>query len=176
MNRIGRRAITGTAALVSLISLGIATPTAFAVGTVPVSATARVPTATHGVATRLATVTAKATSASRTGTLRFIAVETFSSPPTKAGAFYQAYVDVRNGVNVSQSVLSCVAAPTSINCSAALADAKGILLAQFQINTTNGTSTGTVTGGTGGYAGATGTLAGHAVPAGEALTITYSIG
>jgi hypothetical protein len=58
-------------------------------------------------------------------------------------------------------------------CYVAQAYANGIVDAHFTIKFTTGALRGTVTGGTGGYNNATGTLSGTPADAGEAVTVTY---
>jgi hypothetical protein len=107
-------------------------------------------------------------------TLNFVAVTTNMSTPTKSGHFYEADVDAASGSTIAQDVLSCVGTATAIKCNVALANNQGLLYGSFKINTKNGAIAGAVTGGTGGFAGATGTIKGAAVSAGEGVTVTYS--
>jgi hypothetical protein len=111
-----------------------------------------------------------------TKTLKFVAVTTNQSTPTKAGNFYAADVDVAMGSIIAQDVVSChLTSSTRASCDAALADTHGILDASFVLNLTTGTVTGRVTGGTRMYAGAVGTVVGspESDGAGSAVTITY---
>jgi hypothetical protein len=116
-----------------------------------------------------ATATASATS----HTIKFIAVETSQSTPTKSGAFYESYVAV-SSQSTTDGVLSCVASATSWTCDAAGANTGGILDSHFTLTLATGALTGTVTGGTRAYAGATGTVSGKPVAAGEEVTVVYT--
>jgi hypothetical protein len=116
---------------------------------------------------------ATATASAKSHTLNFVAVATSLSTPTRSGAFYESYVAV-GSESTTDGVLSCVASATSWACDAAGADASGILDSHFTISLTTGVLTGTVTGGTRGYANATGTVSGKEVPAGEGITVVYT--
>jgi hypothetical protein len=123
---------------------------------------------------------AAAHTAATTHTLQFIAVKESASQPNKSGAYYQSDVDVRAatetspGGTIAQDVLSCVGTPTSLSCSVALADNKGILYGNFAANFKNGGVRGTVTGGPGAYSGATGIVTGKPSATGESITVTYN--
>lgn len=106
--------------------------------------------------------------------LHFVAVKTSMSTPTKSGAYYEADVEVASATSVGQEVASCVRATTAATCNVAFADASGILDGHFTVNLKTGVLTGTVTGGTGAYAHASGTVNGTRTYAGETLTIVWS--
>jgi hypothetical protein len=116
--------------------------------------------------------TATATGASHK--LKFIAVDTSQSTPTKSGAYYEAYVAVASGSTTADGVLNCVAGTSSEYCHVAQAYANGIIDAYFKLNFKTGTLKGTVTGGTGAYKNASGTVNGTPTDAGEAVTVTYT--
>jgi hypothetical protein len=115
-----------------------------------------------------------ASASATTHTISFIAVTTSQSTPTRSGTYYESYVGVASGATISDGVLSCVASTTSETCDVAGANAKGILNGHFTVTLATGALTGTVTGGTGAYANATGTLTGAPVAAGEGITVKYS--
>jgi hypothetical protein len=114
-----------------------------------------------------------ATASATTHTLKFIAVTTSQSTPTKKGTFYEAYVAVASHSTISDGVLSCVASTTSETCDVAGADAHGIIEGHFTSSST-GALTGTVTGGTGAYMNASGTISGKPDAAGELVTVDYT--
>jgi hypothetical protein len=107
--------------------------------------------------------------------LKFTAVNDFRSVPLKSGAYFAEGIDVRNGATIGRNVNSCVFGTTAVTChlALALADDQGIIDAQFTANG-HGAASGTVTGGTGAYAGASGTLTGTPGSVGEDVTITYT--
>ena len=70
--------------------------------------------------------------------------------------------------------MSCVAATAGDTCSAAFANANGIIDAQFTVEVSSGRLSGIVRGGTGAYLGVTGTISGTSGYAGEQVTIVYS--
>lgn len=76
--------------------------------------------------------------------------------------------------STTDGVLSCIASATSWTCDAAGPDASGILDSHFTLSLTTGAVTGTVTGGTGTYANATGTVSGKEVALGERITVVYT--
>jgi hypothetical protein len=116
---------------------------------------------------------ATATASPKSHTIHFIAVTSSQSTPTTSGSFFGSLVDVgASQTTVSDGVLSC-GPIAEAQCDAALADANGILDSHFTIGPT-GALSGTVTGGTGAYANATGTLSGQPVRGGEAVTIVYT--
>jgi hypothetical protein len=117
---------------------------------------------------------ATASASATTHTINFIAVNTSQSTPTASGAYYESYVGVASGATISDGVLSCTANATTETCDVAGANAKGIIDGHFTVTIATGALTGTVTGGTGAYANATGTLTGAPVEAGEGVTVKYT--
>jgi hypothetical protein len=116
---------------------------------------------------------ATATASAKSHTINFIAVTTSQSTPTKSGSFFESIVAVTSSATVSDGVLSCGANPTTQGCAAAGAFANGILYTHFTFAST-GALSGTVTGGTGAYAKATGTVTGSPVAAGYEITVVYT--
>jgi hypothetical protein len=116
---------------------------------------------------------ATATASAKSHTINFIAVTTSKSTPTKAGSFFESIVAVASQTTISDGVLSCGANPTTEGCDVSGAYASGILYAHFTIAST-GALSGTVTGGTGAFANATGTVSGKPVPAGYGISIVYT--
>ena len=116
---------------------------------------------------------ATATASAKSHTIKFTAIATSLSTPTQSGAFYESYVAV-SSQSTTDGVLSCVASASSWTCDAAGADATGILDSHFTLSLTTGALTGTVTGGTGAYADATGTVSGKEVALGEKITVVYT--
>ena len=120
------------------------------------------------------------THSATTHTLKFIAVTTSESVPNKLGQYYEADVDVRPysstaaAATVAQDVASCAFGSSSVSCTTALANTGGLLYGSFSISESTGQLAGTVTGGTGAYAGATGTISGSPSGPGYAVTVTYS--
>ena len=89
-----------------------------------------------------------------------------------AGSFFQSIVDVASQKTLFDGVVSC-GPEVEAQCDAALADASGILDIHFTLTST-GALSGTVTGGTGAYANAAGTVSGRQVNGGEGITIVYT--
>jgi hypothetical protein len=112
--------------------------------------------------------------------LSFVAIQTDKSNPTSSGSFYEADVDVRSATNsspsatVGQDVVSCVASPSSARCSFAFAGTGGILEGHYDVSFSTGKLSGAVTGGTGTYTGASGTIAAKPSLSGLAVVVTYS--
>jgi len=117
---------------------------------------------------------AKASTSDVEALMKFDAVKTSMSTPTNSEAYYEADVEVASATSVGQEVASCVRATTAATCNVAFADASGILDGHFTVNLKTGVLTGTVTGGTGAYAHASGTVNGTRTYAGETLTIVWS--
>ena len=105
--------------------------------------------------------------------MHFVAVRSSISTP-RAGAYFETDVEVTAGATVGQEVASCVAATAGDTCSAAFANANGIIDAQFTVEVSSGRLSGIVRGGTGAYLGVTGTISGTSGYAGEQVTIVYS--
>jgi hypothetical protein len=111
-----------------------------------------------------AAVPALAASGAKTVTERFAAES--SSSPLFVGktSFVSTDNDVHSGKTIGRDVLSCTDSGTGAShCHVAFAQKGGFLYAKFALTDTTGVLKGTVTGGTGSYAHAKGTLAGQAV-------------
>jgi hypothetical protein len=117
---------------------------------------------------------------STTHELSFVAVPTDRSNPTSSGSFYETDVDVRSATDnspsatVGQDVVSCVAGPSSARCSFAFASTGGILEGHYDVSFSTGKLSGILTGGTGTYTGASGTMAAQPSLSGLAVVLTYS--
>jgi hypothetical protein len=116
-------------------------------------------------------VGATATASPKSHEIHFISV-TISESLAPAGSFYQSIVDVASQKTLFDGVVSC-GPEVEAQCDAAAADASGILDVHFTI-TSAGVLSGTVTGGTGAYANATGTVSGREVNGGEGVTVVYT--
>lgn len=88
-----------------------------------------------------------------------------SSSPLKLSKTAYALTDndVRNGKTIGRDVLYCTNAPGASNCHVAFAQNGGLLYARFTLTDKTGALKGVVTGGTGSFAKAKGTLTGQAV-------------
>jgi hypothetical protein len=130
--------------------------------------------ATSVAGSSLGLSSAKASTSDVLALMKFEAVKTSMSRPTNSGAYYEADVEVASAATVGQEVASCVRAKTTATCNVAFANANGIMDGHFTVNLKTGALTGTVTGGTGPYAHASGTLNGTRTYAGETLTVVWS--
>jgi hypothetical protein len=172
MSHLAKRAILAAAGVVCAGVVGL-----FGIAGAGASST---PSSTQARATTTTTETIPPTTLPATQTLKFIAVTTNMSNPTKSGGYYEADVDVRSATKsspsgtIAQDVLSCTASSSKASCNVALADAKGILEGSFTVKFSTGKISGKVTGGTGTYSGTRGTITGSPSAAGEAVTVTYS--
>jgi hypothetical protein len=83
--------------------------------------------------------------------------------------------DVAGGKTIGRDVLYCTDTGTGAShCRVAFAQNGGLLYAQFGLSNTTGALKGTVTGGTGNFARAKGTLTGQATSAKNVqVTLTY---
>jgi hypothetical protein len=119
--------------------------------------------------------TATATPRDTSYVLHFVAVKTsMSAALTETGNYYESDVEVASGSPVGQEVTACVSTATGATCDGAFANASGIIDAHFTVDFGPGTWSGAITGGTGTYAGVSGTVKGTRVYAGEAVTIVCS--
>lgn len=96
-------------------------------------------------------------------TIRFRATQTgqtFSS----SSRFATTGKDTTDGKLIGYYTLSCkLTAATSGNCGGAGSFSRGMIYFKFLLSTTSPTFAGKVTGGTGAYSGATGTISGKAI-------------
>ena len=111
-----------------------------------------------------AAVPALAAGGAKTVTQRFVA-ESSSSPLIFSGTSYALTDnDVASGKTIGRDVLYCTdAGRGTSHCHVAFTQKGGLLYAKFALADTTGVLKGTVTGGTGRFAHAKGTLAGQAV-------------
>jgi hypothetical protein len=83
----------------------------------------------------------------------------------------------RSGHAVGDAVNTCTTSGTSYGCKSAFALSGGVILATISGDSNTGRVSGTVTGGSGKYQDATGSLKGTPTSNGKvALTINYSVG
>jgi hypothetical protein len=115
------------------------------------------------VAATVVAVPAVAASGTKTVTERFDAKSSSAPLTVSKTALVLTDNDVNGSTTIGRDVLYCtgVGAGTS-HCHVSFAQKGGVLYAQFSMSG-NGTLKGTVTGGTGSFAHAKGTLAGRAV-------------
>jgi hypothetical protein len=119
---------------------------------------------------------AVASAHSTTHTLKFIAVEKATVSFTKAAAGVQE-TDVNTaGKTVGFDVLYYVGTPSGTAAVNATVDTNGgFLYGTFDVTKSGAVTNGTVTGGTGAFAGATGTITAKTISSSKhAVTITYS--
>jgi hypothetical protein len=95
-------------------------------------------------------------------TLSFVSHNLDSTQPAN-NHLLQAGQEEASGHTVGYSASTCtLEVPTrSLSCHLAEAQMAGMLYADFSISTKSGVVNGTVTGGTGAYNGASGTVSGH---------------
>jgi hypothetical protein len=127
---------------------------------------------TLGLATAVATATVVATvagpalavSGTTTVTQHFDAQSSSSPLRLSKTSFVLTDNDVASGKTIGHDVLYCTDAGTgATHCRVAIAQKGGLLYAQFALSETTGALKGTVTGGTGSFAHADGTLTGQSV-------------
>ena len=104
-------------------------------------------------------------------TIKFLATQTGQNH-TKT-TFEQTGKATQHGKLIGYYTLSCQFTSTaSAKCGGAGALSRGMIYFKFPLSTTSKTFSGTVTGGTGAYSGATGTISGKAISSKkEAVTI-----
>lgn len=114
---------------------------------------------------------AVASSHSASTTIKFIASATGQT--TSKTGFAETGKDTSGGKLVGYYTLSCQArSATAFRCGGAGSSVKGMIFFRFPLSTKSTTFSGTVTGGTGAYRGATGTIKGKAISSTkEAITI-----
>jgi hypothetical protein len=96
-------------------------------------------------------------------TLSFVSHNLDSTTQPANNRLLQASQEEASGHTVGYSASTCTLdVPThSLGCQLAEAQMAGMLYTDFSINTKSGVVNGTVTGGTGAYKGASGTVSGH---------------
>jgi hypothetical protein len=104
-------------------------------------------------------------------TIKFIATTT-GQTTTKTG-FAETGKDTSGGKLIGYYTLSCQAKSVSaFSCGGAGSSVKGMIFFRFPLSTKSTTFSGTVTGGTGAYSGAKGTISGKTITSKkEAITI-----
>ena len=133
-----------------IAGVGLVTAVAFAVGTAPVGAAPRVHTESFQ---------ARATDQVSTGPNTYLVADQ----------------DVVDTTTIGHDVLVCTATQTHSSCRVAVAQAGGLLYAQFILRDADGRLRGVVTGGTGRYRDAHGTLTGAALSkTAVQITLRYS--
>ena len=91
--------------------------------------------------------------------IRFVAVRVSQQQPNSK-TFIQAENDLINGKKAGHDTLTCkVISQSKANCSIVIVFPAGTLKAKFATGFTQSSGKGTISGGTGKYAGAAGTLA-----------------
>jgi hypothetical protein len=114
-----------------------------------------------------AAMPALAASGAKTVTQNFDAKSSSSPLLFGTSSFVSTDNDVTSGKTIGRDVLSCTNSGSetsgSSHCRVAFAQKGGILYAKFTLEDTTGGLKGTVTGGTGSFAHAKGTLAGQAM-------------
>jgi hypothetical protein len=108
-------------------------------------------------------------------TIKFVATDTGQHFSTKS-AFEETGKDTKSGKLIGYYTLSCqLTSATSANCGGAGSFSKGMIYFRFPLLMKSKTFSGTVTGGTGAYSGATGTIRGRAISSKkEAVTIVIT--
>ena len=127
---------------------------------------------TLGLAAAVATATvaaavagpAMAASGTKTVTQHFDAQSSSSPLQLSKTSYVLTDNDVAGGKTIGHDVLYCTDTGTGAShCSVAFAQKGGLLYAQFALSDATGALKGTVTGGTGSFAHAKGTLTGQAI-------------
>jgi hypothetical protein len=114
---------------------------------------------------------AVASAHSASTTIKFIATATGQT--TSKTGFAETGRDTSSGKLIGYYTLSCQArSATAFSCGGAASSVKGMIFFRFPLSTKSSTFAGTVTGGTGAFSGATGTIKGKAISSKkEAVTI-----
>jgi hypothetical protein len=105
-------------------------------------------------------------------TIKFVATQTGLHHSSKT-TFEQVGTDTKKGKTIGYYTLSCqLTSATAANCGGAGSFAHGMIYFKFPLSTKSPTFSGTVTGGTGAYSGAKGTITGKTISKKkEAVTI-----
>jgi hypothetical protein len=109
-----------------------------------------------------ASVAAASTHSASTTTLRFTATTT--AMKSSKTAFVETGTDTQGKTLIGWFTLSCqVTSSTAAHCGGAGSALNGMIYFTFPLSTTSKTFSGKVTGGTGAYSGATGTIKGKSI-------------
>lgn len=105
-------------------------------------------------------------------TIKFVATQTAQHHSSKT-TFEEVGTDTKNGKKIGYYTLSCqFTSATAAKCGGAASFSHGMIYFKFPLSTKSNTFSGTVTGGTGAYSGAKGTVTGKAITQKkEAVTI-----
>jgi len=116
-------------------------------------------------------VAVASTHSASTTTLKFTATTT--ARKSSKTAFVETGTDTQGKALLGWFTLSCqFTSSTAANCGGAGSALNGVIYFKFPLSTTSATFSGTVTGGTGAYRGATGTIKGKSISSTkEAITI-----
>ena len=108
-------------------------------------------------------------------TIKFVATQTAQHRSSKT-TFEEVGTDTKNGKKIGYYTLSCqLTSATAGKCGGAASFSRGMIYFSFPLSTKSNTFSGTVTGGTGAYSGAKGTVTGKAISKKkEAVTIVIT--
>ena len=108
-------------------------------------------------------------------TIKFVATQTGQHRTSKT-TFVATGKDTRGGKLIGYYTLSCKRTSATVaKCGGAGSFSRGMIYFKFPLSTKTGTFSGKVTGGTGAYSGATGTITGKAISKNkEAVTIVIT--
>ena len=108
-------------------------------------------------------------------TIKFVATQTAQHRSSKT-TFEQVGTETKSGKLIGYYTLSCrLTSATSGKCGGAGSLSRGMIYFRFPLSTTSKTFVGKVTGGTGAFSGATGTITGKSISKKkEAVTIVIS--
>jgi hypothetical protein len=108
-------------------------------------------------------------------TIKFVATRTGQHRSSKT-SFEEVGTDTKNGKKIGYYTLSCqMTSATAATCGGAGSFSRGMIYFRFPLSTKSNTFSGTVTGGTGAYTGAKGTISGKTISKKkEAVTIVIT--
>lgn len=108
-------------------------------------------------------------------TIKFVATQTGQHRSSKT-TFEQVGTETNNGKQIGYYTLSCqLTSATAGKCGGAGSFSRGMIYFRFPLSTKSNTFSGTVTGGTGAYRGAKGTITGKTISKKkEAVTIVIT--
>lgn len=134
---------------------------------------------TAAVGTVLVVGAAAAASAQQQTTAHTLTFRSHQISSARAGSNgeLEADRDLRNGRTIGYDAVSCHFdfATSVAHCRVALGLVNGTMTGRFTVGGNNGTVRGTIVGGTGAYAGVTGTISGHPTsnPKNTTITLRY---